>query len=162
MTARPLHPTARRHRQRGVYAMEYALVFLVFFVLIYTTICYGLLFTFRFALQNAAEDGARASLRYQPTLVARESESRRVALAKTEVWLPTVAGLTVEAAALQLETGGACVGTWELRCSMVVTVTATDFDRVLPPFPGIAMPNSLVGRASVMLEEATLCCAQGG
>ena len=53
----------RRRTQRGVYAVEFALVFLMFFALLYASLCFGLLFAFRAGLQNAAEDGARAALR---------------------------------------------------------------------------------------------------
>jgi type IV secretory pathway VirB3-like protein len=49
-----------------VYAIEFAMVFLIFFAVLYGAICYGMLFAFRLGVQNAAEDGARAALRYQP------------------------------------------------------------------------------------------------
>ena len=82
MTARPhlrqrrcprLRPVARA--QRGVYAIEFAFTFLLLFGLIYTIICYGILLTYRMALQNAAEEGARAALRYQPDITARLAEA---------------------------------------------------------------------------------------
>jgi Flp pilus assembly protein TadG len=55
--------TAQR-LQRGAYALEFALVFPVFFVLFYGVLSFGLIFTVQQSLTLAAEDGARASLRY--------------------------------------------------------------------------------------------------
>ena len=51
-------------RQRGVYALEWAIIFPVFFALLYACISYGLAFLVRESMQAAAEDAARATLRY--------------------------------------------------------------------------------------------------
>ncbi len=51
-------------RQRGATAVEFALVFPVFFLLFYGLLTYGLIFLMRMGLQHAAEDGARAALHY--------------------------------------------------------------------------------------------------
>lgn len=69
----------RAHGQRGAYAVEFALVFLISFSLLYGVIAYGMLFAFRLGLQNAAEEGARAALRYQPTLDQRRERPQRSA-----------------------------------------------------------------------------------
>lgn len=50
--------------QVGATAVEFALVFPVFFLLFYGLLTYGLIFFMRLGLQHAAEDGARAALRY--------------------------------------------------------------------------------------------------
>jgi len=50
--------------QRGAYAVEFALVFPVFFALFYGVLSFGLITTTQQSLALAAEDGARASLRY--------------------------------------------------------------------------------------------------
>lgn len=52
-------------RQSGVYAIEFALVFPVFFLLFYGVLTFGLIFTAQQSLTLAAEDGARATLRYR-------------------------------------------------------------------------------------------------
>lgn len=54
----------RLHLQRGVYAVEFALVFPVFFLLFYGVLSFGLIFAAQQSLTLAAEDGARATLRY--------------------------------------------------------------------------------------------------
>lgn len=55
-----------KHRQRGATALEFAFVFPVFFMLFYATVHFGLVFTARMSLQHAAEEGARAALRWHP------------------------------------------------------------------------------------------------
>lgn len=131
------------------------MVFLIFFAVLYGIICYGMLFAFRLGVQNAAEDGARAALRYQPTLGARTDLAQTVATQRIN-WLP--ATVTRNATATVCGVVGnvcgspPCGPTWEARCQVVVTVTATDMQRLLPPLPSFAMPNQIVGRASMLLD----------
>lgn len=142
--------------QRGVYAIEFALVFLIFFAVLYAIICYGIIFTLRFGLQNAAEDGARAALRYQSTLPARETEAREIARQRASGWLPVAP--TVTATACQVGTTNCtaatrtCTALWTQRCQMVVTVRLDGLRAVLPPLPSFAAPDTLVGRASMLLD----------
>lgn len=83
----PRLPRARR-AQRGVYALEWAIVFLVFFALLYGSLSFALGFLVREAMQAAAEDGARAALQYQSARMARKEQARRVVQQKLD-WLPT-------------------------------------------------------------------------
>jgi Flp pilus assembly protein TadG len=156
MKALRLHSAARG--QRGVYAVEFALVFLIFFTLIYAAICYGLMFTLRFGLQNAAEDGARAALRYQATLAARATQAQATATAQTS-WLPTAVTRTVSATVCQVASNNCatptCGSTWDTRCQMVVAVTASNIGNLLPPLPSFAMPSQLTGKASMLLDGRT-------
>jgi Flp pilus assembly protein TadG len=146
--------TAAR-RQRGAYAIEFALVFLIFVAVLYGIICYGMLFAFRMGVQNAAEDGARAALRYQPTLQARKDVAQTIATQSIN-WLP--AAVTRNATATVCGVVGnvcgapPCGPTWAARCQVVVTVTATDMQRLLPPLPSFAMPNQITGRASMLID----------
>lgn len=154
--ARPLDPrrlSLGKHPQDGVYAIEFAFVFLIFFTLIYGIICYGILFTFRFGLQNAAEDGARAALRYQVNLKARQDKAKAVAFAQTEGWLPVVATV---AADVVYSSGSTCGNTPDQRCRIVVKVTASGLNAVLPPFPSFAMPDTLTSEASVLIDGRSL------
>ncbi len=67
-TARPcFRAEARNVAQRGVAAIEFALVFPVFFILLYGIITYVLIFVAQQSLTLAAEEGARAALRYTGT-----------------------------------------------------------------------------------------------
>ncbi|WP_066267594.1 TadE/TadG family type IV pilus assembly protein [Hydrogenophaga palleronii] len=167
MHTRAPQPRSQRlqRRQRGVYAIEYAMTFLLFFGIVYAIICYAILFTFRFGLQTAAEDGARAALRHQTSLVARQSKAREVAQDRSLGWKPADAVLTIPLPEIcQTATGNClqpagtlpCSNSWAQRCQVNVTVRLSDLHRVLPPFPGFALPNELVGRASVMLDGGAL------
>lgn len=152
-------------RQRGVYAIEYAMAFLLFFGLIYSIVCYSIVFTFRFGLQNAAEDGARAALRHQSTLAARQLKAQQVAQARSLPWKPALAVLTIPLPAVcQSGTGTclqpagtlACGTTWAQRCQVSVSVRMSDLRKVLPPFPAFALPDELIGQASVLLDGSSL------
>ncbi|WP_211451932.1 TadE/TadG family type IV pilus assembly protein [Collimonas antrihumi] len=55
---------AKNVAQRGVAAIEFALIFPVFFMLLYGIITYALIFVAQQSLTLAAEEGARAALRY--------------------------------------------------------------------------------------------------
>jgi len=60
----PMDRGARNSTQHGVAAIEFALVFPVFFMLLYGIITYVLIFLAQQSLALAAEEGARAALRY--------------------------------------------------------------------------------------------------
>lgn len=152
---------ATTHAQRGVYAIEFAFVFLMAFTLLYAVICYGLLLTLRMGLQNAAEDGARAALRYQLSMDARKTEAGEVAKVRTD-WLPAALkqGRSVEALVCSVEgnncTAPPCGMEWGNRCQMVVTVTVGNMRQVLPPLPSFAIPDQIAGKASMLLDGRSL------
>lgn len=153
-------PTATARRQRGVYAIEYAFVFLIFFTILYAIICLGIIFTLRFAMQNAAEDGARAALRYQTDIPGRELKAKAVAELQTVGLFPSKP--TVVATVCRVEgdncdpANRACGATWEQRCQVKVKITASGLARLLPPLPGFAVPDTLVVQASMLLDGRTL------
>lgn len=85
---RPSKRTAAApRRQRGVYALEWALVFIVFFMLLYAILSFGLGFLVRESMQWAAEDGARAALQHKDSREARKTHARAVIRSNLN-WLP--------------------------------------------------------------------------
>lgn len=144
-------------RQRGVYAIEFAFVFMLFFMLLYGILCVGLQFTFRFGLQNAAEDGARAALRYQPRLSQRRATAEAVALQRTVGWLPMTPVIVSRVCRIEGEDCDepVCGAEWAQRCRVEVTVRANGMNRLLPVF-NFAMPDTLVGQASLLLDGRAL------
>ncbi|MEO6920004.1 MAG: TadE family protein [Collimonas sp.] len=62
---------AKSVAQRGIAAIEFALIFPVFFLLLYGIITYVLIFLAQQSLTMAAEEGARAALRYTPIAANR-------------------------------------------------------------------------------------------
>jgi Flp pilus assembly protein TadG len=158
----PCRPAFASRRQRGTYAVEFSVVFIVSFTLLYALICYGIVFTLRFGLQNAAEDGARAALRYQTSWTNRKSEAENVAKAQMpKLTLPSEP--VIVAQRCQMLAGGAtncitpkCGMSWDYRCQVIVTVTVTNIRTALPPLPLFAVPDSLVGQASMLLDGKSL------
>ncbi|CAN5324237.1 pilus assembly protein [soil metagenome] len=149
----------RKPRQRGVYAVEYAIVFPIFFLLLYGIISYGIIFALRLGMQTAAEDGARAGLRYCGTqLTCRTSAASAEAVARM-TWLKN-ATVTAKACPIGVDcpvgTAPICGSTLPTRCQIVVTV---DYDYtahpLAPPLPGLGLllPTSVQGRASVLLVD---------
>jgi Flp pilus assembly protein TadG len=149
--------------QHGVYAIEFAFVFLIVFALLYAVICYGFLLTMRMSLQNAAEDGARAGLRYQSNLNNRKTEANSVAEQRT-AWLPAAlkTNRNVEAKVCMAgeddcsQAAPPCGPEWNNRCQMVVTVTVAGIDALFPAFPSFAMPDRIAGKASILLDGRSL------
>lgn len=146
-----------RRTQRGVYAVEFAFVFLMFFALLYASLCFGLLFAFRAGLQNAAEDGARAALRYQVDLPSRTARAAAVALQRTNGWLPVTPTVAAQICGVESKQciAPVCSLDWSQRCQIVVTVTAGGL-RGLMPALNFAMPDALTGRATVLLDGRSL------
>jgi Flp pilus assembly protein TadG len=147
--------------QRGSYAVEFSIVFLFVFTMLYAIVCYAIVFTLRFGLQNAAEDGARAALRYQVNWDARQAEAIRVAQAQIPLALPTPAVVVAQRCQV-LPTGATncdtpnCGTTWDLRCQVVVTVTAANMGSLLPPLPRFAVPDTIAGQASMLLDGRSM------
>lgn len=79
---------APRGRQRGVYALEWAIIFPVFFMLLYAIVSYGLAFLVRESMQFAAEDGARTALRYDVDRTIRLNNAKTAVVDRLS-WLPT-------------------------------------------------------------------------
>lgn len=135
-----------KHRAcRGAAAVEFALVFLVFFMLFYAIVAYGLVFTLRQNMTLAAAEGARAAVQDAP------DEATRLARAQTRAnnilsWLPA-GGITVNAAA------AACAANPATSCVTVVVNYDYAGHPIVPALPllGISIPANLSATATVQL-----------
>ncbi|GBG15886.1 argininosuccinate synthase [Novimethylophilus kurashikiensis] len=56
----------RFHRQRGAAAIEFGLLFLLFFTMFYALVSYGVAMMLQEGFQHAAEEGARAAIAVDP------------------------------------------------------------------------------------------------
>lgn len=156
-------------------------MFPVFFALFYGTILYGMVFTTRLSLQHAAEEGARAALRYQTPVAGqtqlqlRRTEAVRIAGTQT-AWLNNIqaphicayvclAGANCPAAAAippatcSVQTIPSCGNDLSTSCQVVVTVTYPYSTRpIIPGLPGFGLlvPTSLQGRAHTLLDGRSL------
>ncbi|MGU7779834.1 TadE/TadG family type IV pilus assembly protein [Burkholderia sp. PU8-34] len=156
---RHLLPHTRR-RQHGATAVEFALVFPMFFLIFYAIVTFGLIFAVQQNLTLAASEGARAALNYAPgttttlALAARAQNAQGMALAYiapglknyVDVPVPTPASCSYDPTNASLH----CV---------TVTVTYRYKDSPLVPnipLLGMVLPNTLTSSATVQIPDTYL------
>jgi Flp pilus assembly protein TadG len=144
MTRFRLRPPAPE-RQRGAAAIEFALVFVLFFMVLYGAIAYGVVFAIKHSLTQGAAEGARAALKDVGGL------PERIALAQTTAtnavsWLGT-------GAPAPIVTSGPCEAT-SYTCIKVAFTYDYATSPIVPPIPslGIVLPDTLVSQATVQLD----------
>ena len=156
---------AAHSRQRGVYALEWAIIFPVFFMLLYAIISFGLAFLVRESMQFAAEEGARAALQFQVDRQARLSQAKAVVADKLS-WLPA----QLRPSADSIHASICRVGSLEI-CSPSLTCSASTAERCMislsftipygsaPLAPSLSMlgmdllnPEQLSASASVLVD----------
>lgn len=148
--------------QQGAAAIEFALLFLMFFVLFYAIVAYSLAMLLMQGLTQAAEEGVRSAIAVDRLAFATEAayDSHVENLVRTRVqtelsWLPDKAKQKVLSAE-NIVVLPTTVGTQKL---MTVTVRYPGYatDGLIPtlklPLVGDVprLPNDLVGKASVQL-----------
>lgn len=126
-------------------AVEFALVFLLFFSLFYAIVAYGFVFTLKQSLTLAAEEGARAAVQDAPdeaTRLTRVQDMANGILA----WLPA-------GSFTALATAADCVVNPATRCVTVVVNYDYAGHPIVPALPllGIVIPANLGATASVQL-----------
>lgn len=146
---RPQHGThaMRRSRQRGVVAVEFALVFLLGLLPLLLLIFSGvLIFTAKQSLTLAASNGARAALHYGTD--AQRGMYACVAAEQSMQWLLTFStpsgsaapscsssGLSNSVASVAVSTPGACTGTVPTGVECITVTASYDYD-THPFLPG--------------------------
>lgn len=165
----------QKRRQSGAAAIEFALLFVIFFAVVYGIVSYALVMTIRQGLTQAAAESARVAVKLDQlsftSTAAYESAVaaivRDTAL-KTVDWMPDIAKAKVSSpgnittlwvvSSRTVTTGGNPL-TIGMR-TLTVKVIYPDYAKapVLPiyTFPGIgpvpAVPKDLVGTASIQLQ----------
>ncbi len=150
-------PSASSRAQRGVAAIEFALIFLLFFTIVYGAATFGAVFYTQQVLSRAAEDGARAiSLMGVTPLVANDPSIAGVVHGSLAGSLIAPANLgTTQAARKQwLENSEnvsvlvdpACAGV--AGCVKVTVQYQYSKNRILPALPLLNfIPDTLVASA---------------
>lgn len=130
-------------RQRGAAAVEFALVFLIFFSIFYAIVCYGLVFAAQQSLTLAAEEGARAAVQDAPDEATRIGRAQNTA-AGVANWLT---GVSAVAAAAN------CAANPVVRCVTVTVSYNYASNPLVPSLPviGVAVPATLTATATVQL-----------
>lgn len=84
-------------KQQGAAAIEFAIIFPIFFLIFYAIITYGLIFAAQQTVTLAAAEGARAAVRYQTGQDQNARKAARIAAAcdmsnKALIWLSKSVG----------------------------------------------------------------------
>ena len=144
--------------QRGVAAIEFALVFPLFFVVLYAIVAYGLIFAASQTLSLAAQEGGRAALRFEgETSLTQAYQLRTSAACSTAqglvAWLPA-SGLTATC------TNAACATTGSTSMQCVTVQMSYNYQGfpLVPNLPmmGFATPKTLGAQVVVQLDPASI------
>jgi Flp pilus assembly protein TadG len=154
-----VEPTARRLRpghsrqQRGSTAIEFAMIFPLFFVVLYGIITFSMIFVAQQSLTLAAEEGARAALTYQkgdtPDL-ALSARVNTVCPTAKSMLTPMVATADCHATSTACNSGMECV-------QVIVSYSYVD-KPLVPSLPilGDVLPTTLTSSATIQLNPVNL------
>jgi hypothetical protein len=148
----PVKQRRGRAHQRGNMAIEFAIVFPLFFFVLYAIVTYSLIFVAQQSLTLAAEEGARAALRYQTAATSVDSsiDLRRLAACRTAQgltnWLAPLAQCKAVPAPCSYDT--------TMRCIQVTLDYAYGQNPLMPTLPllNMALPDTLEGSAMIQLD----------
>lgn len=142
--------------ERGSTAVEFALVFPLFFVIFYAIITYSLIFVAQQSLTMAASEGARAALRFQPNASSTSNalDLRATAACTAAAGLVSWLTTTLPCAA----THAPCTYDATLQCinvALTYNYAASPLVPTLPVF-GLVLPSTLNASAIVQLNPENL------
>lgn len=144
--------------ERGQAAIEFAIVFLLFFAMLWGILTFGFIFAAQNTLTLAAENGARAALRYQYATTAAGAAAARIVAAQTAAtntvqWLQAFGPVSVPQP--QAVT---CTYNANLLCFDVQVSYPYAQHPLIPPFPGFGLfaPTQLVGKATMQVDPGNL------
>lgn len=160
-----------RRRQRGTAAIEFSLVMLLFFFILYGIVAYGALFIVKQGLNAGAGEAARVALaetlRGLPIATSECEGSVKKALYDNLWWLDTSSDVNVSAVSCQVEVRTSCP--WppaphrdDLQCVSIDVAYDYRNHPLIPMLPvgallgdadGSWMPDSLSATATVQIES---------
>lgn len=156
-------------KQQGAAAIEFAIIFPIFFLIFYAIITYGLIFAAQQTITLAAAEGARAAVRYQPGQKPEDRQKARFEAAcdmanQSLQWLRKAAGQTTELAKGTCSEGVVDVKTTPTACSGISNVSCVQvlvryeyekapfIPRLLGPLMGLPTPKVLQGQAVAQIS----------
>lgn len=130
--------------QRGVAAIEFALVFVLFFMVMYGIISYGVVFAIQHSLTHAANEGARAAVKDVGSVADRMTLASTTA-ANAVAWLGTRAPVPEVTLPPCPNAGFTCV-----KVAMTYNYAANP---IVPPIAGLGLvlPATLTAQATVQV-----------
>lgn len=132
-------------RQAGAVVIEFALVFVLFFLVMYGVVAYGVIFAVKHSLVQAANEGARAAVR-DVGGVAERVELARLVAGESVAWLGDRAPEPQVSAQACAATPYVCV-----KVELVYDYAGNPLVPALPAL-GVALPARLAGEATVQLD----------
>lgn len=152
-----------RHRQRGVSAIEFAMVFPVFFLILYAIITYGLIFAAQQSLTLAATEGARAALVYQAVTAVSGQTSQQTALDARATFacdtaLQLVGWLSSGPVTCAQVPQTSCGSNGGMYCVQVTLTYPYGTRPLIPmlPLTSLVLPTSLTSSATVQIDPVNI------
>jgi len=165
-------PTATLAPQRGMAAIEFALVSGVFFLMFYFVVTYGAVFVVQQSLSRAATEGARALLtsEFSPSsapglrvssMIAPEQLGKDAA-ARVVTWLSDFRQTRSQPAIAPVVTAApSCAAGMACRTVTVSYPNYSSYPLIPSLLPASAMPQSLSASATVQLDPEQWARAGG-
>jgi Flp pilus assembly protein TadG len=155
LRAEPLYICSARHRERGATAVEFALLFPLFFIIFYAIVTFSLIFVAQQSLTLAAEEGARAVLNFQQADNAADALTKRMSAACTTATSMSnglIAGSTCVA------TPNACTYDPTMDCVSVTLNYNYAANPLVPPVPllNVVLPKQLTSTAMIQINPGYL------
>ncbi|ASV99665.1 TadE/TadG family type IV pilus assembly protein [Paraburkholderia aromaticivorans] len=148
-------PLRRARAQRGATAVEFALVFPLFFAILYAIITFSLILVAQQNLTLAAEEGARAALNWQSNTSLQTALTNRgnaACAAAKLVAAKLVQSMQCTPSSSTCGPGGA------MQCVNVLLTYNYQANPIVPVLPllGIVVPKSLSSSATVQLNPENI------
>ena len=159
-----------QRKQKGAAAIEFVIIFPIFFLIFYAIVTYGLIFAAQQTITLAASEGARAAVRYQTGKDDATRQTARIAAAcdmsnQALAWLrKTSAGQAAAQGVCATGITSTVVTADRALCSNLTGVTCIkvlvtyDYDKaplipkLLGPLMSLPTPKSLQGQAVAQIS----------
>lgn len=136
-------------KQKGAAAIEFALVFMIFFAVLYGVLSYSLPLLLLQSFNNATAEAVRRSVAVDPTLAAAEykgkvEEEANKVLADKLTWVPPALSVLISKTA-EYKAG---------VLTVTVSLSATDLNKILPvlklgSITVPSLPDKLVSKSEI-------------
>ena len=137
----------RQHLQRqdGVAAVEFAIVAMVFLVLLFGILTYGFIFGLDQSMNHAAEEGARSAISATSDSAAL-TKAHDTALQRLN-WL----GSNIQSGDIVATLLNPCPNDASVKCVQVTITYPWSTRPVIPKFPGLPVPTQMQAVAIIEL-----------
>ena len=157
-------------KQKGAAAIEFAIIFPIFFLIFYAIVTYGLIFAAQQTITLAASEGARAAVRYQTGKDDAARQTARIAAAcdmsnqalawlrKTSTGQATAQGVCATGITSTVVTADRALCSNLTGVTCIKVLVTYDYDKaplipkLLGPLMSLPTPKSLQGQAVAQIS----------